>query len=212
MMRAGLVAEKIGMTRIFNEQGDHIPVTVLHVEACRVLAHKNQSTHGYDAVQIGFGKGRLKSLNKAQKGFYAKQGVEAHKGLKEFRVSEDGFLEVGTVLHVEHFEVGQYVDVIGVSLGKGFAGVMKRHNFKGMRATHGVSVSHRAHGSTGQCQDPGRVFKGKKMAGHLGAEQVTIQNLKVVKLDSDKGLIYLRGAVPGHKKSVVTVSDAIKRK
>ena len=212
MMRTGLVAEKIGMTRLFDDQGEHVPVTVLQVEACQVLGHKTEELHGYRAVQIGFGKGREKSLNKAQKGFYAKHQVEVKKGLKEFRVSEDALLEVGTALDVDHFKLGQYVDVIGTSLGKGFAGVMKRHNFGGNRASHGCSVSHRSHGSTGQRQDPGKVFKGKKMAGHLGAERVTIQNLQVVRLDSDKGLIYLRGAVPGHKGSFITVKDAVKRK
>lgn len=212
MMRTGLVVEKIGMTRLFDEQGEHVPVTVLQVESCQVLAHKTEAIHGYSAVQIGFGKGRAKSLNKAEKGFYAKHQVDVKKGLKEFRVSEEDFLEVGTVLHPDHFKVGQYVDVVGTSLGKGFAGVMKRHNFGGNRASHGCSVSHRSHGSTGQRQDPGKVFKGKKMAGHLGAERVTIQNLQVVRLDSDKGLIYLRGAVPGHKGSFITMRDAVKRK
>jgi len=212
MMRTGLVAEKIGMTRLFDEQGEHVPVTVLHLESCQVLAHKTEALHGYNAVQIGFGKGREKSLNKAEKGLYAKHKVDVKKGLKEFRVGEDAFLEVGLTLHPDHFKVGQYVDVVGTSLGKGFAGVMKRHNFGGNRASHGCSVSHRSHGSTGQRQDPGKVFKGKKMAGHLGAERVTIQNLQVVRLDSDKGLIYLKGAVPGHKGSFITVTDAIKRK
>ncbi|HCI48534.1 MAG: 50S ribosomal protein L3 [Alphaproteobacteria bacterium RIFCSPLOWO2_01_FULL_45_8] len=211
-MRTGLVAEKIGMTRLFDEQGEHVPVTVLHLESCQVLAHKTEALHGYNAVQIGFGKGREKSLNKAEKGLYAKHKVDVKKGLKEFRVGEDAFLEVGLTLHPDHFKVGQYVDVVGTSLGKGFAGVMKRHNFGGNRASHGCSVSHRSHGSTGQRQDPGKVFKGKKMAGHLGAERVTIQNLQVVRLDSDKGLIYLKGAVPGHKGSFITVTDAIKRK
>ena len=211
-MRTGLVAEKIGMTRLFDEQGEHVPVTVLHLESCQVLAHKTEALHGYNAVEIGFGKGREKSLNKAEKGLYAKHKVDVKKGLKEFRVGEDAFLEVGLTLHPDHFKVGQYVDVVGTSLGKGFAGVMKRHNFGGNRASHGCSVSHRSHGSTGQRQDPGKVFKGKKMAGHLGAERVTIQNLQVVRLDSDKGLIYLKGAVPGHKGSFITVTDAIKRK
>lgn len=211
MMRIGLVAEKIGMTRLFDEQGEHIPVTVLQVESCQVLDHKTLASHGYSATQIGFGKGREKSLNKAQKGFYAKHKVDVKKGLKEFRVDEESFLEMGTMLHVDHFKVGQYVDVVGTSLGKGFAGVMKRHNFGGNRASHGCSVSHRSHGSTGQRQDPGKVFKGKKMAGHLGSERVTIQNLQVVSLDSDKGLIYLKGAVPGHKGSFITVKDAVKR-
>lgn len=212
MMRTGLVAEKIGMTRLFSEQGEHVPVTVLHVESCQVLAHKTEGLHGYSAIQVGFGKGRPKSMSKAEKGFYAKHKVDAKKGLKEFRVSEESFLEVGTVLHVDHFKVGQYVDVVGTSLGKGFAGVMKRHNFGGNRASHGASVCHRSHGSTGQRQDPGKVFKGKKMAGHLGAERVTIQNLQVVHLDTDKGLIYLRGAVPGHNGSFITVRDAVKKK
>lgn len=212
MMRIGLVAEKLGMTRLFDAQGEHVPVTVLHVENCQVVGHKTEELHGYTAVQIGYGKGRVKSLNKAEKGFYAKHKIEPKKGLKEFRLPADAFVEVGANIHPDHFQVGQYVDVVGTSLGKGFAGVMKRHNFGGNRASHGASVCHRSHGSTGQRQDPGKVFKGKKMAGHLGAERVTIQNLQIVRLDSDKGLIYIKGAVPGHKGSFITVTDAVKRK
>lgn len=210
-MRTGLVAEKIGMTRLFDDQGNHVPVTVLRVSSCRVVGQKTLDKHGYSALQIGFGVGRPKSMTKAEKGFYAKHKFEPNKGIREFRVDEDAMVETGTQMHAEHFEAGQFVDVVGTSLGKGFAGPMKRHNFAGNRASHGASLSHRSHGSTGQCQDPGKVFKGKKMAGHLGSERVTIQNLKVVQVDSEKGLIFLKGAVPGHKAANVLIRDAIKK-
>ena len=210
-MRTGLVAEKIGMTRLFDEQDNHVPVTVLQVSSCRVVGHKTDEKHGYNALQIGFGEGRLKSMTKAQKGFFAKHKFEPNKGIREFRVDEDQFVEVGTQMHADHFEVGQFVDVVGTSLGKGFAGVMKRHNFGGNRASHGASLSHRSLGSTGQCQDPGKVFKGKKMPGQMGAAQVTVQNIKIVRVDADKGLIFLRGAVPGHKSGHILIKDAIKK-
>lgn len=210
-MRTGLVVEKLGMSRLFDGEGNHIPVTVLQAKSCRVVGHKTDEKHGYTAVQLGFGVGRPKSMTKAEKGFYAKLQTEPHKGIREFRVSEDALLPIGEQLHVDHFEVGQFVDVVGTSIGKGFAGVMKRHNFGGNRASHGASLSHRSHGSTGQCQDPGKVFKGKKMAGHMGAARVTTQNLKVVQIDADRGLIFVLGAVPGHKSSHVLIRDAVKK-
>ncbi|MEI8321392.1 MAG: 50S ribosomal protein L3 [Alphaproteobacteria bacterium] len=210
-MRVGLVAEKLGMSRIFNEAGEHVPVTVLLVEDCQVVGLKTQDQHGYSAVQVGYGKGRAKSLNKPEKGLYAKLKMEVKKGIREFRITEGDSLEVGAELKADHFQIGQFVDVVGTSLGKGFAGVIKRHNFSMNRATHGASVCHRSHGATGQRQDPGRVFKGKKMAGHLGAERVTIQNLKVVQTDPERGLLYIRGAIPGHKGSVIIIQDAVKK-
>lgn len=208
-MRIGLVAEKLGMSRIFNDIGEHVPVTVLLVEGCQVLAYKTQDKHGYSAVQLGYGKGRAKSMTKPEKGFFAKLQMEVKKGIKEFRTQDRP--EVGIEVKADHFQVGQFVDVMGTSLGKGFAGVIKRHNFRMNRASHGASVCHRSHGSTGQRQDPGRVFKGKKMAGHMGAKRVTIQNLKVIQTDPDRGLIYIKGAVPGHKGSVLVIRDAVKK-
>ncbi len=210
-MRVGLVAEKLGMSRLFNEAGEHVPVTVLLVDECQVIGLKTKDQHGYSAVQVGYGKGRVKSMAKPQKGMYAKLQVEVKKGIREFRTSEDNALEMGTELKADHFQVGQFVDVVGTSLGKGFAGVIKRHNFRMNRASHGASVCHRSHGATGQRQDPGRVFKGKKMAGHLGAERVTIQNLKIVQTDPERGLLYIRGAVPGYKGSIVIIKDSIKK-
>lgn len=210
-MRTGLVAEKIGMMRLFNESGEHVPVTVLRMDQCHVIGHKTMEKHGYVAVQLGYGVGRVKSLKKPQRDFYAKLKIEPKKGLKEFRVDADQMIEVGTALTPSHLQVGQFVDVVGTSIGKGFAGAMKRHNFAGNRASHGASLCHRSLGATGQRQDPGKVFKGKKMAGHMGSERVTIQNLKVVELDADRGLIYLHGAVPGHKGSLVAIKDAVKK-
>ena len=210
-MRTGMIAQKVGMTRLFGVDGSHIPVTVLKVEDCEVVAVRRAEKDGYSAVQLGVGKAKPKNVSKAQRGHFAKAKVEPKRKVAEFRVADDALLEPGAQLHVGHFVAGQYVDVAGVSIGKGFAGVMKRHNFGGLRASHGVSVSHRAHGSTGQCQDPGRVFKGKKMAGHMGHRSVKVQNLEVFGVDPERGLILVRGGVPGPKGGYVKVSDAIKR-
>ena len=209
-MRSGLIARKLGMTRLFDEDGGHVPITVLKVDGCQVVAQRTQEQDGYDAVQLGAGTAKVKNVGRPMRGHYAKAKVEPKRKLAEFRVSPDAMLAVGAELGVEHFVPGQFVDVVGVSIGKGFAGVMKRYNFKGMGASHGVSVSHRAHGATGQCQDPGRVFKGKKMAGHMGVQRVTMQNLKVVVTDGERGLILIKGAVPGAKGGWVLVSDALK--
>lgn len=211
-MRTGLIAQKVGMTRVFAEDGAHIPVTVLKVDNCQVVAVKTAEKDGYTAVQLGVGKAKVKNLSKAVRGHYAKAKVEPKSKLVEFRVTPDAVLEVGAKLDVAHFLAGQRVDVVGTTIGKGFAGVMKRWNFRGLEASHGVSVSHRSHGSTGQRQDPGKVFAGKKMAGHMGAKQITQQNLTVVSTDSDRGLIFLRGAVPGHNGAYLLVSDATKIK
>ena len=210
-MRTGLIAKKLGMSRIFEANGVHVPVTVLSVDGLRVVAVKTAEKDGYTAVQLGTGAVKAKNVSKPMKGHFAKANVEPKKKLGEFRVSEDCLLSVGNELSVEHFVPGQYVDVCATSIGKGFAGVMKRHNFAGLEATHGVSVSHRSHGSTGQRQDPGKVFKGKKMAGHMGAERVTVQNLKVVAIDAARGLIMVKGAVPGSENSWVRVTDAVKK-
>ena len=198
------------MTRVFAANGAHVPVTVLRMENCQVTSVRNTEKDGYNAVQIGVGARKTKNVNKALRGQFAKAGVEAKAKVAEFRVAEDALVEVGATLGPNHFVTGQKVDVTGVSQGKGFAGAMKRHNFSGLRATHGVSISHRSHGSTGQNQDPGKVFKGKKMAGHMGAERVTTQNLEVVSTDLDEGLILLRGATPGSRGGYVLVSDAVK--
>jgi large subunit ribosomal protein L3 len=210
-MRTGLIAEKIGMTRLFLEDGTHVPVTVLRMDGCQVVAVRTPDRDGYAAVQLGQGKAKVKNVTKPMRGHFAKAKVEPKRKLTEFRVSDDALLEVGQELSATHFLPGQHVDVAGISIGKGFAGAMKRHNFHGLRASHGVSLSHRSHGSTGQCQDPGRVFKGKKMAGHMGAARATQQNLVVVETDADRGLIFVRGAVPGPKGSIVEIRDAVKR-
>jgi large subunit ribosomal protein L3 len=210
-MRTGLLAQKLGMTRIFAADGNHVPVTVLKVDHCQVVAVRTDETNGYNAVQLGVGKAKVKNVSKAQRGHFAKAKVEPKQKLAEFRVSKENLLEVGAELSAAHFVTGQYVDVVGTTIGKGFAGSMKRWNFGGLRATHGVSVSHRSHGSTGNRQDPGRTFPGKKMAGHLGVERVTQQNLKIVQTDADQGLIYVHGAVPGHEGAYVLVKDAVKR-
>ncbi len=210
-MRTGLIAQKLGMTRIFAEDGSHVPVTVLKVDNCQVVDVRTQEKHGYNAVQLGIGKAKVKNVSKAERGSFARAKVEPKAKLAEFRVSKDGLLEVGAELSVAHFLPGQFVDVIGTTIGKGFAGSMKRWNFGGLRATHGVSVSHRSHGSTGNRQDPGRTFPGKKMAGHLGVERVTTQNLTVVQTDEAEGLLLIKGAIPGHDGSYVLVSDAVKR-
>ncbi len=210
-MRTGLLAQKMGMTRVFTEEGSHVPVTVLKMDGCQVVAVRTEDKDGYNAVQLGTGAARVKNVNKARRGHFAKAKVAPRSKLAEFRVSSDGLLDVGAELSVQHFVAGQYVDVTGTSIGKGFAGVMKRHNFSGLRASHGVSLSHRSQGSTGNSQDPGKVFKGKKMAGHLGDARVTTQNLEVVSTDEARGLILIKGAVPGAKGSWVMVRDAVKR-
>ena len=210
-MRSGLVAQKVGMTRVFNAAGNHVPVTVLQVDDAQVVAQRTQEKDGYTAIQVGVGVRKKSRTNRALKGHYAKAKVEPKRKLVEFRVAADKLLDVGSVFVPSHFMAGQFVDVTGISIGKGFAGAMKRWNFSGLEATHGVSISHRSHGSTGQNQDPGRVFKGKKMAGHLGQERVTIQNLEIVSVDDDKGLIFVKGAVPGHDGGYVLLHDAVKR-
>lgn len=211
-MRTGLIAQKLGMTRVFTGEGTHIPVTVLKIDNCQVVAQRTLDRDGYTAVQLGVGTAKVKNVTKPQRGHFAKAKVEPKARLAEFRVSEDALVEVGAEITAAHFVPGQYVDVVGTSIGKGFAGAMKRHNFGGLRATHGVSISHRSHGSTGQRQDPGKVFKNKKMAGHYGAERVTTQNLRVVATDGERGLIMLEGAVPGADGGYVLVKDAAKRK
>lgn len=210
-MRTGLIAKKLGMTRLFKEDGTHVPVTVLHLDNVEVVDTRNQERDGYTAVQLGISDAKTKHVTKANRGHFARVKVAPKKKLVEFRVSEDALLEAGSKLSANHFVIGQKVDVTGRSKGKGFAGVMKRHNFAGLEATHGVSISHRSHGSTGQRQDPGKVFKGKKMAGHLGDERVTTQNLEIAAVDEERNLIMVRGAIPGAKNSYVLVRDAVKK-
>lgn len=210
-MRTGLIAQKLGMTRIFDEDGTHVPVTVLKVDNVQVVAQRTAEKDGYVALQLGAGNAKVKNVSKPMRGHFAKAKVEPKRKLAEFRVSEDALVDVGAELVPSHFVPGQYVDVVGVSIGKGFAGAMKRHNFGGLRASHGVSISHRSHGSTGQCQDPGRVFKGKKMAGHMGSRRVTVQNLRIARADDENGLLLVRGAVPSHKGGWVLISDAVKK-
>jgi large subunit ribosomal protein L3 len=210
-MRSGLLAQKIGMTRIFTDAGEHVPVTVLKVDHCQVVAHRTQEANGYTALQLGSGSRKVKNVTRAQRGHFAKAQVEPKAKVVEFRVSPENFIDVGAELTADHFVPGQFVDVTGTSIGKGFTGAMKRWNFGGLRATHGVSISHRSHGSTGNRQDPGKTFKGKKMAGHYGVERVTTQNLQVVRTDADRGLILVRGAVPGAKGGWVMLRDAVKR-
>lgn len=210
-MRTGMIAQKLGMTRVFTDEGQHVPVTVLKVDKCQVVAVRTKENDGYCAVQLGNAKAKVKRVTQPMRGHYAKAKVEPKKKLGEFRVSDDAVLEVGQELSVNHFVAGQFVDVTGTSIGKGFAGAMKRHNFSGLRASHGVSVSHRSHGSTGNSQDPGKVFKGKKMAGHMGDTRVTTQNLKIVSTDEERGLILVKGAVPGAEGGWVRISDAVKR-
>jgi len=210
-MRTGLIAQKLGMTRRFAEDGTHIPVTVLAIGGCQVVAQRTEEKDGCNALQLGSGQVKVKNLSKSVRGHFAKAKVEPKRRLAEFRIPADAMVDVGAELSADHFIDGQKIDVTGVSIGKGFAGAMKRHNFGGLRASHGVSISHRSHGSTGQCQDPGKVFKGKKMAGHMGAERVTTQNLTVVASDVGRGLIFVRGAVPGHDQGYVLVKDAVKK-
>src|SRR5271157_3599737 len=211
-MRTGLLAQKIGMTRIFAAEGDHVPVTVLKIDNCQVVAVRTREIDGYTALQLGVGAAKVKRVTKPQRGHFAKAKVEPKARLAEFRVSPDALLEVGAEITAVHFLPGQFVDVVGTSIGKGFAGAMKRHNFSGLRASHGVSVSHRSHGSTGQRQSPGKTFKNKKMAGHLGAKRVTVQSLEVISADAERGVLMIKGSVPGSTGGYVLVKDAAKRK
>jgi large subunit ribosomal protein L3 len=211
MLRSGVIAKKVGMTRLFMEDGKQIPVTVLQLDGLQVVAKRTAEKDGYSAVQLGAGKAKAKRTSQAMRGHFAAAKVEPKRKIAEFRVDEANLIDVGEEITANHYFEGQFVDVSGTSIGKGFAGAMKRHNFGGLRATHGVSISHRSHGSTGQCQDPGRVFKGKKMAGHMGAARITTQNLQVVRTDADRGLIMVKGAVPGSKGGWVTIKDAVKK-
>jgi len=211
-MRTGLLAQKIGMTRIFAAEGDHVPATVLKVDHCQVVAVRTRERDGYTALQLGVGAAKIKRVTKPQRGHFAKAKVEPKARLAEFRVSEDSVLAVGSEITAAHFLPGQYVDVVGVSIGKGFSGAMKRHNFSGLRASHGVSISHRSHGSTGQRQSPGKTFKNKKMAGQLGAYRVTTQSLEVISVDAERGILMIKGSVPGSTGGYVLVKDAAKRK
>ena len=211
MMRTGLIAKKLGMTRLFKDDGTHVPVTVLHLDEVQVVDARTQERDGYTAVQLGWGTAKVKNVTNPNKGHYARVKVEPKKKLREFRVSTDALLEAGQYLTAAHFVAGQKVDVCGVTKGKGFAGAMKRWNFRGLEASHGVSVSHRSHGSTGNRQDPGKTFKNKKMAGHLGTERVTTLNMEIAAVDADRGLIMVRGAVPGSKGEFVTIRDAVKK-
>jgi large subunit ribosomal protein L3 len=210
-MRTGVIAQKVGMTRVFDKDGSHVPVTVLKVDNCQVVAVRNQEQDGYVALQVGVGKAKVKNVGKPMRGHYAKAKVEPKKKLAEFRVPADAVVEVGKEITVAHYVPGQFVDVSGLTIGHGFTGAMKRWNFAGLEASHGVSISHRSHGSTGGRQDPGKTFKNKKMAGHDGVERVTVQNLKVVATDADKGLILIKGAIPGAPGGWVRVTDAVKR-
>jgi large subunit ribosomal protein L3 len=210
-MRTGLLAKKLGMTRLFREDGTHVPVTVLHLDQVQVVAQRTQARDGYDAVQLGWGRAKVKNVTQPNRGHFAKAKVEPKAKLREFRVAADALLEPGATLSAAHFAVGQKVDVCGTSKGKSFAGVMKRWNFSGLEASHGVSISHRSPGSTGNRQDPGKTFKNKKMAGHLGVERVTTLNLEVAHVDVERGLLMIKGAVPGARDGWVLVRDAIKR-
>jgi large subunit ribosomal protein L3 len=209
--RTGVIAQKVGMTRVFDKDGSHVPVTVLKVDNCQVVAVRNQEKDGYVALQLGVGKAKVKNVGKPMRGHYAKAKVEPKKKLVEFRVPADAVVEVGKEITAAHYVPGQFVDVSGLTIGHGFTGAMKRWNFAGLEASHGVSISHRSHGSTGGRQDPGKTFKNKKMAGHDGVERVTVQNLKVVATDVDQGLILIKGAIPGAPGGWVRVTDAVKR-
>src|SRR5450432_1043832 len=210
-MRSGVIAQKVGMSRLFTEAGEHVPVTVLRLAQCQVVAHRSKEKDGYVALQLGSGTHKVKNTSKAERGRFAIAKVEPKRTIAEFRVSDDTMIPVGAEITADHFLVGQFVDVTGTSIGKGFAGPMKRWNFGGLRATHGVSVSHRSHGSTGGRQDPGKTFKEKKMAGHMGTDTVTTQNLKVVRTDVERGLILVEGAVPGFAGGWIAVRDAVKK-
>ena len=211
-MRTGVIAQKVGMTRVFTDEGSHVPVTVLKLDQCQVVAVRTAEKDGYTAVQLGIGKAKVKNVGQPMRGHFAKAKVEPKRKLAEFRVSKDALLEVGAEITADHFVAGQFVDVAGVTIGKGYQGVMKRWNFRGLEASHGVSISHRSHGSTGQRQDPGRTFRNKKMAGHLGVERVTTQNLKIVATDVARGLVMVEGSVPGAAGGYVRITDAVKRK
>jgi large subunit ribosomal protein L3 len=210
-MRSGVIAQKMGMTRLFTDAGEHVPVTVLRLAQCQVIAHRTKDKDGYVALQLGAGARKVKNVSKAERGRFAVAKVEPKRKLAEFRVSDDGLIPVGAEITADHFVVGQFVDVTGTSIGKGFAGGMKRWNFNGLRASHGVSISHRSIGSTGGRQDPGKTWKNKKMPGHMGVERVTTLNLKVAQIDVERGLILLEGAVPGAKGGWITVRDAVKK-
>jgi large subunit ribosomal protein L3 len=209
-MRTGVIGKKVGMTRLFQADGRHVPVTVVQLEELQVVGRREKDRDGYTAVQLGAGKAKAKNVAKPQRVAFGKANVEPKARVAEFRVAEDALLDLGETISADHFVAGQFVDVVGSTQGKGFAGAMKRWGFKGLRATHGVSVSHRSHGSTGQRQDPGKVFKNKKMAGHMGARNRTQQNLEVVRTDPIRGLLFIKGSVPGHKGSWLTINDAIK--
>ena len=211
MLRSGVIAKKLGMTRLFMEDGKQVPVTVLQLDNLQVVAQRTTEKDGYTAVQLGAGVAKAKRTTAAMRGHFARANVAPKRKIAEFRVSPENLIDVGAEISAAHYAEGQFVDIAGTSIGKGFAGAMKRHNFGGLRASHGVSVSHRSHGSTGQCQDPGKVFKGKKMAGHLGAVRVTTQNIQVVRTDADRGLIMVKGSVPGSKGGWVTIKDAVKK-
>src|SRR5476651_109874 len=210
-MRSGVVAKKVGMTRVFSEAGEHVPVTVLQLLQCQVIAHRTKGKNGYVALQLGSGVRRTNNMNKADRGYFGKAKVEPRRKLAEFRVTEDALIPVGAEITADHFVAGQFVDVCGISVGKGFAGGMKRWNFGGLRASHGVSVSHRSIGSTGGRQDPGKTWKNKKMPGHMGVDRITTLNLRVVRTDVERGLILVEGAVPGSKGGWIAVRDAVKK-
>ena len=209
-MRSGIIAKKMGMTRIFSDDGEQIPVTVLRLEKVQVVAQKTQDKDGYFALKLGSGSIKAKNCNKSLRGQFSVAKVEPKRKLKEFRVSSDNLIDVGKEINASHYVEGQYVDVSGLSIGKGFAGAMKRHNFSGLRATHGVSVSHRSHGSTGQRQDPGKVFKGKKMAGHMGDKIRTMQNIEIIKSDLENDLLFIKGSIPGAKNTEILVKTSVK--
>jgi large subunit ribosomal protein L3 len=211
IMRTGMIAQKVGMSAVLGDDGTHIPVTVLKVDNCQVVDQRTQDRDGYTALQLGIGAPKVKNVSKQMRGHFAKAKVEPKRKLVEFRVTDDALIDIGAELTTDHFIAGQYVDVVGSGKGKGFAGGMKRWGFSGLRASHGVSINHRSLGSTGQCQDPGKVFKGKKMAGHMGDVQVTKQNLEVVSTDAERGLILVKGAIPGAKGGYILISDAIKK-
>ena len=211
-MRTGLICKKLGMSQIYSDEGSHVPVTILHLDDCQVVSLKTEEKHGYSAIQVGVGKIKEKKLSKSLRGHYKENNVEPKLKLTEFRVDPENAIDPGSELIASHFITGQLIDASGISIGKGFAGSMKRHNFSGLGASHGVSISHRSHGSTGQCQDPGKVFKGKKMAGHMGNSQVTTQNLEVVRVDPDEGYIFVKGSVPGPKGGWVILKDSVKSK
>jgi large subunit ribosomal protein L3 len=210
-MRSGVIAQKVGMTRIFTDTGEHVPVTVLKIDGCQVVAHRTKEANGYTALQLGIGRAKVKNVSKAERARFAVAKVVPKMKLAEFRVGDEGLIPVGAEITADHFVVGQFVDVTGTTTGKGFAGPMKRWNFRGLRASHGVSVSHRSHGSTGNRQDPGKTFKNKKMAGHLGVERVTTLNLRVVQTDAERGLVLVEGAVPGTAGGWIFVRDAVKK-